>query len=38
LKISELIQDFENSSEKDFKIIQKIEDIKKKKEFYLNTI
>ena len=38
LKISDLIQDFENSSEKDFKIIQKIEDIKKKKEFYLNTI
>ena len=38
LKIRELIQDFENSSEKDFKIIQKIEDIKKKKEYYLNTI
>ena len=38
LKIRDLIQDFENSSEKDFKIIQKIEDIKKKKEYYLNTI
>jgi len=38
LKIRDLIQKFENSSEKDFSIIQKIEDIKKKKEFYLNTI
>ena len=38
LKIRDLIQEFENSSEKDFSIIQKIEDIKKKKEFYLNTI
>ena len=38
LKIRDLIQEFENSSEKDFSIIQKIEDIKKKKEFYLNTV
>jgi DNA primase len=37
-KIRDLIQEFENSTEKDFSIIQKIENIKKKKEFYLNTI
>ena len=38
IKIRDLIQEFENSTEKDFSIIQKIENIKKKKEFYLNTI
>jgi len=38
IKIRDLIQEFENSSEIDFSIIQKIEDIKKKKEFYLSTI
>jgi len=38
LKIRDLIYEFENSTEKDFSIIQKIEDIKKKKEIYLNTI
>ncbi|MDC3065111.1 DNA primase [Acidimicrobiaceae bacterium] len=38
LKIDELIQEFEESKDKNFKLLQKVEDIKKKKEIYQNTI
>ena len=38
LKIDELIQEFEESKDKNFQLLQKVEDIKKKKEMYQNTI
>ena len=38
LKIDELIQEFEESENKDFQLLQEVEDIKKKKEIYQNTI
>jgi len=38
LKIDELIQEFEESKDKNFQLLQKVEDIKKKKEIYQNTI
>ena len=38
LKIDELIQEFEESEDKNFQLLQEVEDIKKKKEFYQNTI
>ena len=38
LKIDELIQEFEKSEDKNFQLLQEVEDIKKKKEIYQNTI
>ena len=38
LKIDKLIQEFEESKDKNFQLLQKVEDIKKKKEIYQNTI
>ncbi len=38
LKIDELIQEFEESKDKNFQLLQKVEDIKKKKEIYQDTI
>ena len=38
LKIDELIQEFEDSEDKNFQLLQEVEDIKKKKEIYQNTI
>ena len=38
LKIDELIKEFEESENKDFQLLQEVEDIKKKKEIYQNTI
>ena len=38
LKIDELIQEFEESEDKNFQLLQEVEDIKKKKEIYQNTI
>ncbi len=38
LKIDELIQEFEESKNKNFQLLQEVEDIKKKKEIYQNTI
>ena len=38
LKIDELIQEFEESKDKNFQLLQEVEDIKKKKEIYQNTI
>ena len=38
LRIDELIQEFEESEEKNFQLLQEVEDIKKKKEIYQNTI
>ena len=38
LKIDELIQEFEESDDKNFQLLQEVEDIKKKKEIYQNTI
>jgi len=38
LKIDELIQEFEESENKDFQLLQEVEDIKKKKEIYQDTI
>ena len=38
LKIDELIQEFEESEDKNFQLLQEVEDIKKKKEIHQNTI
>ena len=38
IKIDELIDEFEESENKNFQLLQKVEDIKKKKEIYQNTI
>ena len=38
IKIDNLINLFEKSSDKDFSILQQVEDLKKKKEIYQNTI
>ncbi len=38
LKIDELIHEFEESEDKNFQLLQEVEDIKKKKEIYQNTI
>ena len=38
LKIDELIKEFEESKDKNFQLLQEVEDIKKKKEIYQNTI
>ena len=38
LKIDELIQEFEESKDKNFQLLQEVEHIKKKKEIYQNTI
>ena len=38
LRIDELIQEFEESDDKNFELLQKVEDIKKKKEMYQDTI
>ena len=38
IKIDELIDKFEESENKNFQLLQKVEDIKKKKEIYQNTI
>ena len=38
LKIDELIFEFEESEDKNFQLLQEVEDIKKKKEIYQNTI
>ena len=38
LKIDELIKEFEESEDKNFQLLQEVEDIKKKKEIYQNTI
>jgi len=38
LKIDELIQEFEESEDKNFQLLQEVENIKKKKEIYQNTI
>ena len=38
LKIDELIQEFEESEDKNFQLLQEVEDIKKKKEIYQDTI
>ena len=38
LKIDKLIQEFEESEDKNFQLLQEVEDIKKKKEIYQNTI
>ena len=38
LRIDELIQEFEKSDDKNFELLQEVEDIKKKKEMYQNTI
>ena len=38
LRIDELIQEFEESDDKNFELLQEVEDIKKKKEMYQNTI
>ena len=38
LKIDELINEFEESEDKNFQLLQEVEDIKKKKEIYQNTI
>jgi len=38
LKIDELIYEFEESENKNFQLLQEVEDIKKKKEIYQNTI
>ena len=38
LKIDELIKEFEESEDKNFQLLQDVEDIKKKKEIYQNTI
>ena len=38
LKIDELILQFEESKDKNFQLLQEVEDIKKKKEIYQNTI
>ena len=38
IKIDELIYEFEESEDKNFQLLQSVEDIKKKKEIYQNTI
>ena len=38
IKIDELIHEFEQAKDKNFQILQEVEDIKKKKEIYQNTI
>jgi DNA primase len=38
IKIDELIYEFEQAKDKNFQILQEVEDIKKKKEIYQNTI
>ena len=38
IKIDELIHEFEESENKNFQLLQEVEDIKKKKEIYQNTI
>ena len=38
IKIDELIYEFEESENKNFQLLQEVEDIKKKKEIYQNTI
>ena len=38
IKIDELIYEFEESKDKNFQLLQRVEDIKKKKEIYQNTI
>ena len=38
LKIDELIQEFEESKDKNFQLLQEVDDIKKKKEIDQNTI
>ena len=38
IKIDELINEFEESENKNFQLLQEVEDIKKKKEIYQNTI
>ena len=38
IKIDELIDEFEESENKNFQLLQKVEYIKKKKEIYQNTI
>ena len=38
IKIDELIYEFEQSEDKNFQLLQEVEDIKKKKEIYQNTI
>ena len=38
LKIDELILEFEESEDKNFQLLQEVEDIKKKKEIHQNTI
>ena len=37
-KIETLIKKFEQQEEKDFSLLQQVEDLKKKKEIYQNTI
>ncbi len=38
MKIDELIHEFEQAKDKNFQLLQEVEDIKKKKEIYQNTI
>ena len=38
IKIDELIYEFEQAEDKNFQLLQEVEDIKKKKEIYQNTI
>ena len=38
IKIDELIYEFEKSEDKNFQLLQEVEDIKKKKEIHQNTI
>ena len=38
IKIDELIYEFEQAKDKNFQLLQQVEDIKKKKEIYQNTI
>jgi len=38
LKIDKLIEEFEASKNKDFSLLQSVEDIKKKIEIYLSTL
>jgi len=38
IKIQNLINKFEQHDEKDFSLLQQVEDLKKKKEIYQNTV
>ena len=38
IKIQKLIYKFEQDDEKDFSLLQQVEDLKKKKEIYQNTV